>query len=386
VFEARLPRAREFARCAGCRCRVLKIHARRPNSRDRDERERFPSAVPSPTHDQLLLVDDDPGAIHLLSRILAGVASLQFATSGADALRLARESPPTLVLLDAEMPGMSGFQVCEAMKADATLRDVAVIFVSKHNEPAFEVSGFELGAADFIAKPFTPQLVLARVRAQLRVKHMADELRRIATIDGLTGVANRRLFDEVLEREWRRCRRSGDPIALLMIDVDHFKRFNDHYGHPAGDACLRSVAQALVRASLRPADLVARYGGEEFTMLLPQTPRDGALHVAQSALEAIAALGIAHEKSPTGPQVSVSVGIACYDDHSANWLTAAAGARLATDHGLAAMDLMRAADIAMYAAKHAGRARATLLDIADADMKTRGAARDSSRSPSKGVD
>lgn len=384
MSEAGVPGAGEFAHRTCCASRVLKIHARRPNSRDRDERERFPSAVPSPTHDHLLLVDDDPGAIYLLSRILAGVASLQFATCGADALRLARESPPTLMLLDAEMPGMSGFQVCEAMKADATLSDVAVIFVTKHNEPAFEVSGFELGAADFIAKPFTPQLVLARVQAQLRVKHMADELRRIATIDGMTGVANRRLFDEVLEREWRRCRRAGDPIALLMIDVDHFKCFNDHYGHPAGDACLRSVAQALVSASSRPADLVARYGGEEFTMLLPQTPRDGAVHVAHSALEAIAALRIAHAKSPTGPQVSVSVGIACYDAQSANWFTAAADARLATDHGLAAMDLMRAADIAMYAAKHAGRARATLLDIAD--VETRGAARDSSLSPSKGVD
>src|SRR5664280_2921064 len=166
-------------------------------------------------------------------------------------------------------------------KAEPALADVPVIFVTSHSEAAFEVAGFEMGAADFIAKPVSAPLVLARVKTQLRVKRMGDELRRIATTDGLTGVANRRRFDESLEREWRRARRSGDPLALLMIDIDHFKLFNDRYGHPAGDACLRSVAQALVGASLRPADLVARYGGEEFVVLLPKTPRAGAEHLAR---------------------------------------------------------------------------------------------------------
>jgi diguanylate cyclase (GGDEF)-like protein len=320
-----------------------------------------------PTNDRVLLVDDDPSAIHLLTHILSGVAELQFATSGTDALRLAQESAPALVLLDADMPGMSGFQVCEAFKSDALLTHVAVIFVTKHNEPSFEVSGFELGAVDFISKPFIPQLVLARVKAQLRVKHMADELRRIATIDVVTGVANRRRFDELLDVEWRRARRAGDPLSLLMIDVDHFKRFNDRYGHPAGDACLRSVAQALVNATSRPADLVARYGGEEFVMLLPQTPRGGAAHLARNALEAVEALGIAHETSLTGPRVSVSVGVACYDAESANWKPASANSRLPMGVRLAAMDLVRGADKAMYAAKHAGRARAKLLDIADVE-------------------
>jgi len=319
--------------------------------------------------DRILLVDDDPAIIQALSRILAGLADLQFATNGEDALRLASQAAPDLMLLDAEMPGMSGFQVCEAFKADPALADVAVIFVTKNNEPAFEVSGFELGAADFIAKPFMPQLVLARVRAQLRVKHMADELRRIGTVDVLTGIANRRRFDDVLQREWRRARRCGYPLSLLMIDVDHFKLFNDHQGHPAGDACLRSVAQALATASVRPADLVARYGGEEFTILLPQTPRDGAEHVAACVLQAVQALDIAHAASPSGPRVSVSVGACSHDADSATWQALSTESRFAFDSSVrsTSMDLVRAADEAMYCAKHAGRARAWFLDVADVD-------------------
>jgi diguanylate cyclase (GGDEF)-like protein len=323
-------------------------------------------------NDDILLVDDDPAMIQQLGRILAGLGSLRFATSGVDALRLARASLPDLVLLDAEMPGMSGFEVCKALKADPELADVPVIFVSSHTDSAFEVSGFELGAADFIAKPVSAPLVQARVKTQLRVKHMADDMRRISTIDVLTGIANRRHFDEMLEKEWRRARRSGDPLALLMIDVDHFKLFNDRYGHPAGDACLRSVAQALIGASLRPADMVARYGGEEFVVLLPKTPRAGARHVGQGLLEAVKGLGIPHEASLTGRHVTVSVGIACYDTDSASWLPASADFRFAdaVPAGCSPAELMQAADKALYAAKRAGRAQVRLLDISDVDEAT----------------
>ncbi|MEP6876784.1 MAG: diguanylate cyclase [Burkholderiales bacterium] len=319
--------------------------------------------------DNILLVDDDPNSIHLLARILSDTGKLRFATSGEDALRLARESTPDLILLDAEMPGMTGFQVCEALKADPELADVPVIFITSHSGPEFEVSGFDLGAADFIAKPVSAPLVMARVRSQLRVKHMADELRRIASIDALTGIANRRRFDESLEHEWRRARRSGASLALLMIDVDHFKPFNDRYGHPAGDACLRSVAQSLVGTSLRPADLVARYGGEEFVVLLPETQRGGAEHVALAVLGAVEALGIAHEGSLTALHVTVSVGVACYDDESACWAEPSADSRFGDDlrRRCSPIELVQAADKALYSAKHAGRARARLLDIADVD-------------------
>lgn len=319
-------------------------------------------------NDDILLVDDDPSTIQLLARILKGAGDLRFASNGEDALRLARESTPDLILLDAEMPGMSGFQVFEALKADAALAHVPVIFVTGHGDASFEVAGLAMGAADFIAKPVSGPIVLARVSAQLRVKHAADEIRRISTVDSLTGVANRRQFDDSLEREWRRARRSRDPLSLLMIDVDHFKLFNDRYGHQAGDVCLRSVAQALVRASLRPADLVSRYGGEEFALLLPQTPRGGAENVAHRVLDAVEALGVAHDGSLTARHVTVSIGVAYYDAESPCWASAPADSRFADDllAGCGAAELVQAADRAMYAAKHCGRALAKLLDIADA--------------------
>jgi diguanylate cyclase (GGDEF)-like protein len=317
----------------------------------------------------ILLVDDDPGAIQLLGRILADIGPLRFATSGEAALRLARASAPDLILLDAEMPGMSGFQVCAALKAEPTLADVPVIFISSHTDSTFEVAGFKAGAADFIGKPVSPPLVLARIRTQLCVKRMADELRRISATDFLTGVANRRAFEAMLDREWLRGLRASNPVALLLIDVDHFKLYNDSKGHPAGDVCLRRVAQALVGVSQRPADLVARYGGEEFVLLLPQTPRLGAEHVAHRILDAMTALDIPHATSPTAGHVTVSIGIACYDDASACWVHPSADSRSGGDERRhrSTADLVQAADKALYSAKHAGRARARLLDIADVD-------------------
>jgi diguanylate cyclase (GGDEF)-like protein len=306
----------------------------------------------------ILLVDDDPGAIQLMGRILADVGELRFATNGKDALRLARDSAPDLILLDAEMPGMSGFELLRTLKAESSLADVPVIFITSHSEAGFEVSALDMGAADFIAKPLKSSRVLARVRTQLRMKHMADELRRTATTDSLTGVANRRQFDESLEREWLRARRSGDPVSLLMIDVDHFKLYNDRYGHPKGDVCLRHVTQALLSACKGQADLVARYGGEEFVILLPQTPRHGAQRMAQQVLDEVAAFGIFHEDLQTTHYVSVSVGVACFDDASACWED--------NSHAVRASDLVQAADKALYSAKQAGRGQAKLRDIADA--------------------
>jgi diguanylate cyclase (GGDEF)-like protein len=314
-----------------------------------------------------LIVDDDPTSIQLMGRILSGVATLRFATNGADAVRLVNESPPDLILLDAELPGMSGFKVLDAIKADVKLSDVPVIFVTGHSETPFEVSALEMGAADFIAKPVRAALLLARVKTHLRMKRMADELRRTARTDVLTGIANRRHFDDTLEREWWRSCRSHDPIALLLIDVDYFKMYNDRYGHPMGDICLRDVAQALTHTLRRSADLVARYGGEEFGVVLPQTTRGGAEHMARRMLEAIAALGIPHAASATAPIVSVSIGVAFCDLGSAEPSPAAMDARQrgaeSTRNPVA--DLVLAADKALYCAKNAGRARAMLLDVAD---------------------
>jgi len=314
----------------------------------------------------ILLVDDEPGMVQLMARILSGLGQLRFATSGATALQRAREVTPDLMLLDAEMPGMSGFQVCEAMKIDPALCDVPVIFVTAHSGDEFELKGLEIGAVDFIAKPISEPLLLARVRTQLRVKHLTDELRRIATIDALTDLSNRRTFDLTLASEWKRALRVCAPISLLLVDVDHFKQFNDCFGHPAGDGCLRSVAQALRSVCLRSSDLAARYGGEEFALLLPHTPGAGAEHMARRVLDAVASLGIPHEASPTAPTVTVSVGVGCYDAPTPSWGERAVGV-VDTHAPHAASDLVRCADKALYDAKHGGRAQAWRRDIDDGD-------------------
>lgn len=305
---------------------------------------------------RILLVDDDPGAVALMSRVLSGLGELRFATSGSDALRIALAARPDLILLDAQMPDMSGFEVCRALKADPALADAAVIFVTSHHEPEFEVRALEIGAVDFIAKPINPPLLVARARTQLRIKRMADDAQRLSLTDSLTGVANRRCFDEVLERECGRARRSTGALSLCLIDVDHFKRFNDRYGHPAGDACLRSVARALASCAQRPADVLARYGGEEFALLLPETPEAGAGHVARRLLDAVAALAIAHDDSPVSPLVTVSVGLAVYA-HSRLQDSENSRPPLTQLLGGAATNLLDAADRALYSAKRDGRAR-----------------------------
>lgn len=293
----------------------------------------------------LLLVDDDPASVQVLARMLAGLGELRFALSGEDALRLARQSPPDLVLIDAEMPGLGGLEVCAALHADPQLADVPVIIITSHTEIAAEVAGFAAGAADFIRKPPVAEVVVARVRTQLRLKALGDALRASALTDGLTGLANRRRFDQDLRVECERARRSHDSLGLLLVDVDFFKRYNDRYGHVSGDACLRQVASTIRAAVRRPADLAARYGGEEFAVLLPQTDAAGARAMAQRIVDAFAALALPHADSPLGA-VSVSVG----------W---AAGrpdldAAIVDSRGEA---LVAAADRLLYAAKAAGRGR-----------------------------
>jgi diguanylate cyclase (GGDEF)-like protein len=322
-------------------------------------------------HDaEILLVDDDPGAMQLLSSILSGLGNIRFATNGKDALRIARTVRPDIVLLDAEMPGISGFKVLEALKAEPALADVPVIFITSHSEAGFEVSALEMGAADYIGKPFKSSIVLARVKTHLSLKRMADGLRRDTLTDSLTGIPNRRHFDQALAREWLIARRAGDPVSLLMIDVDHFKAYNDRHGHPKGDACLRRLAQTLLGVTRRPSDLVARCGGEEFVVLLPGTPRRGAEHVARRVLDAVAAIGIVHRDSPTPTDhVTVSIGIACHDEESPGWPGTPAVPRAGDDApaGGGGMDLVLAADRALYFAKRTGRARAVLRDISEVD-------------------
>ncbi len=304
----------------------------------------------------ILIVDDDPGAVRLLGKLVCDLGTTRFASSGTDALRLASTQAPDLVLLDAEMEGMSGFDVCVALKADPALADVPVIFVTSHRDESFEVRGFEAGASDFIIKPVNATLVAARVRAQLRFKRMSDELKLQALLDPLTALGNRRRFERALDSEWLRARRGGTPLSLLLVDVDHFKAYNDRYGHPAGDACLRLIAGALRAACLRPADLAARCGGEEFALLLPETDAAGAQRVAERVLEGVAALGLPHEASATAPIVTVSLGVASYAER----LRIVEGEGPARGQPVGPQDLVAVADAALYDAKGRGRARVAI--------------------------
>ena len=288
---------------------------------------------------RLLIVDDQPVNIQALYQAFSDDHQVLMATSGAQALALAASAQPDLVLIDVVMPDMNGHEVCRRLKADPATRDIPVIFVTAHDDEAAEMLGLELGAVDFINKPISSNIVRARVKTHLTLKAQSDLLRQWVYIDGLTGVRNRRYFDERLATEWGRALRNGTALSVVLIDVDFFKRFNDAYGHPAGDECLRRVAGALRSACRRPVDVVARYGGEEFALILPGTTEEAALHCAAEAMRALGALDIEHRDSDVAKFVTLSLGIAsCVPE---------ADTRADT--------LIERADQALYAAKRAGR-------------------------------
>lgn len=259
---------------------------------------------------RILMVDDIAANIKILSAILKHEHDILVATNGNDALEIALVEQPDVILLDVMMPDMDGYEVCTRLKADVRTRDIPVIFISAMNEVEDEARGLEAGGLDYITKPINPAIVKARVRIHLELKRQRDLLQRISMIDGLTGIANRRRFDEALEREWRRCHRSGSHLSLILVDVDFFKNYNDHYGHLAGDECLKKVAVAMADQIRRAADLVARFGGEEFACLLPDTGAEAAHAMAMRLREAVSNLGIVHAQSAAADHVTISLGVA----------------------------------------------------------------------------
>ncbi|WP_255412101.1 diguanylate cyclase [Desulfonatronum sp. SC1] len=210
---------------------------------------------------RILVVDDEPVNIELIADIFDRDHEILFAVNGEQALKVAAASIPDVILLDVMLPGMDGFEVCARLKADALTRDIPVIFITGLGDTAAETKGLELGAMDYIAKPINPPVVRMRVGNQIELKRARDQLARLASTDGLTGLANRRRFDETLAQENARHVRSRERVTLIMLDIDHFKLFNDTYGHVRGDECLRSVAGVLKAALHRATDLAARYGG-----------------------------------------------------------------------------------------------------------------------------
>lgn len=290
---------------------------------------------------KLLVVDDQRINILVLNELFREDCDVFMATGGEQALQVCRAQLPDLVLLDVQMDGIDGYEVCRRLKADAESRNIPVIFITAQGGEADEVRGLQLGAVDFIAKPINPIIVRARVQTHLTLKLQSDILRSMALLDGLTGVANRRKFDEQLLRDWRQSQREQTSLSLILVDVDHFKRYNDHYGHQAGDAALQAVARVLTSTLRRPHDLLARYGGEEFVGVLPNTGLSEAVELAERMQAGVRALNLEHSGSPEAQVVTISLGVATVVARS----------------DLAPQALVEAADQQLYAAKQAGRAR-----------------------------
>ena len=284
---------------------------------------------------KILIIDDSPDALAVAKTRLAHEGhEILCAGGGKEGLEIAGRVNPDLVLLDVDMPEMNGYDVCRRLKEDAATCSIPVIFLSGSGGIEDKVKGLDLGAVDFVTKPFDVFELRARVRAALRTKHLQDLLRKYALIDPLTELPNRRALDERLQQEWARLLRHGGRLSVIMADLDHFKRVNDEFGHPAGDEVLRQVAR-LLADGCRESDTPARYGGEEFVVVAPETAARDAADFAERLRTSICARPLeVHGKSL---EVTASFGVA-------------------DNEGLKETeDLVQAADEALYRAKSAGR-------------------------------
>jgi diguanylate cyclase (GGDEF)-like protein len=288
----------------------------------------------------LLIVDDEKQNRTLLTELLQDDYQIILAKNGTQALERAEDRSPDLILLDVLMPEMDGFAVIRALKNNDATRNIPVIFISALDAPADEELGLDLGAVDYITKPFHPPIVRVRVRNHLQAVHQRRLLERLAMLDSLTEIPNRRRFDEIYEQEWRRCLRNRSFFSLMMIDVDQFKLYNDSFGHAAGDIVLKRVAATLQASLKRPGDFVARYGGEEFVIILPEIDTAGAQALAEQMRAQIEELHIPHAEA-SFPWVTISVG----------------GATVIPSENEIDSEFFCRADSRLYDAKHAGRNR-----------------------------
>jgi diguanylate cyclase (GGDEF)-like protein len=305
----------------------------------------FVTTLATGAKQRLLIVDDQSANVRVIAEALRDQYELFFATSGAKALEILATNDIELVLLDVVMPEMDGFEVCRRMKSDARTSRIPVIFVTAREEASDETRGFDVGGVDYITKPIHPAIVGARVRTHLELKRARDLLERLASIDGLTGIANRRQFDLFLEQEWKRATRTGGWFSLALVDVDEFKKYNDTFGHARGDDCLRAIARALLTVARRPSDLAARYGGEEFAVVLPDTDPAAMPLVIGSMLEAVRSLGLV---GCDGGTVTISAG----------------AISVIPDRDAPASSAIESADRLLYEAKRGGRNHAMHADLA----------------------
>lgn len=277
------------------------------------------------------------------------------ARSGEEALQLLENTPVDMIIMDVEMPGLNGFETTRLIREWLAGHWIPIIFVTGLNEDENYREGIEAGGDDYLIKPVSFMIIKAKIRAMERIAEMRDqlnqlnaELEALSQLDSLTQIYNRRTFNEYAQHQWALAKRHQQPISALMIDVDHFKLYNDHYGHPAGDSCLKKVTQAIKSCLQRSADVLGRYGGEEFIVLLPETDAQGAMRVAQAISEALDNIQIRHDVSPSNAYVTASIG----------------GATCLRTTGHDLDELIKNADRALYKAKRAGRNRSWIDEVA----------------------
>lgn len=293
----------------------------------------------------ILIVDDMVFNIEVLSELLGDDYKIKIAKNGAKALEIAfSDEKPDLILLDIEMPEMDGFEVCRRLKNSSETSGIPIIFVTAKNDVENEEFGLNLGAVDYIYKPYRPSTIKIRVKNQISLKLKSDKLEEYSMIDGLTNIYNRRYFDDEYTKKYKEMAREKKTLAVFMIDVDFFKRYNDHYGHGKGDDCLIKLADTLNNTLKRPTDMVARYGGEEFVVVLYDIDLEGAKKVAQSLVSAVKELSIPHEYSDAASQVTISLGMAFKE----------------ADSALSKEEILKNADEALYRAKESGRDKVSL--------------------------
>lgn len=288
----------------------------------------------------ILIVDDSEFHRKYLSDILHSQYEVRVAKNGETALAIAcSDDPPDVILLDVVMPELDGYEVCKRLKAIEMTSEIPIIFITGKMDVADEILGFELGAVDYISKPFNPIIVKARVNTHMKLKRYRDYLESMSYIDGLTKIPNRRKFDEYFELMWSMSLRENKILSIIMIDIDYFKLFNDRYGHQNGDDCLIKVAKQLADTVSRKTDFVGRYGGEEFICILPNTPVENAHMIAEKMRESVMELNIPHENSKVTDIVTISLGVAA----------------CIPQKGWKQNSLIERADHALYRAKEVGR-------------------------------
>ena len=288
----------------------------------------------------ILIVDDISANIDMLSELLKDDYDIRVAKNGKKALEIIRKKNKIdLILLDVVMPDIDGYEVCKALKNDPSTQDIPIIFVTGNDSPVDEELGLNLGAVDYIKKPFHPKIVKIRVRNHIKLKLKSDMLEELSMCDSLTHVPNRRNFDESFKTKYRESLRDKVSLAVMMIDIDYFKPYNDNYGHGMGDETLIKVALALKNILKRPSDMVARYGGEEFVVILKDINTDGVKKVASSLIKVVENLKIPHNYSQVSKYLTVSIGASLKEVESDK----------------SKETLLKEADEALYIAKKAGR-------------------------------